>query len=255
MKDQTLQDLVDAYCEESTEGLRHAIITKATPLLKSIIGKIPRPDNALAQYEDLESAGIMGLLQALDNYDCSRNIKFNTFAYYRIRGNIIDYLRSIDELPRTHRATYGRAQEVMQQLEQKFGRKPEDEEVAEELDISLEKYHALLSSVQKRALLSLDKPAYGEDGSGTIAMLLEDEETESPDAQFDRDSVSEQLQNAIKKLKERERLILALYYYEDLTLNEIASLLSLTEARISQIVGKVLLELKGTLSNSELVEG
>lgn len=255
MKNQTLQDLVDAYCEEPTEGLRHAIITKATPLLKSIIGKIPKPDNALAQYEDLESAGIMGMLQALDNYDCSRDIKFNTFAYYRIRGNIIDYLRSIDELPRTHRANYGRAQGVMQQLEQKLGRKPEDDEVAEELDMPLEKYHALLSSVQKRALLSIDKPMYGDDHKGTMAMFLEDEDAESPDAKFDRESISEQLQNAIKQLKERERLILALYYYEDLTLSEIASLLSLTEARISQIVGKLLLELKGSLNSSELVDG
>ena len=250
MKDQTLQELVDAHCQEPTEGLRHAIITKATPFLKSIIGKIPRPDNALAKYEDLESAGVMGLLQALDNYDCSRDIKFNTFAYYRIRGNIIDYLRSIDELPRTHRATYGRAQEVMQQLEQKLSRKPNDEEVAAELDMTVEKYHALLSSVQKRALLSIDKPMYGEDGTSTMAMFIEDETAESPDAKFDRESVSEQLQHAIKKLKEREQLILALYYYEDLTLSEIASLLSLTEARISQIVGKLLLELKGTLNSS-----
>jgi RNA polymerase sigma factor for flagellar operon FliA len=253
MKDQTLQELVDAYCEEQTQGLRHAIISEAMPLLKSIIGKIPRPDNALAQYEDLESAGIVGLLQALDKYDCSRDIKFNTFAYYRIRGNIIDYLRSIDELPRTQRTSYGKAQGVMQELGQTLGRKPKDEEVAEELQMPLDKYQRLLSNVQKRAVLSIDKPAYGEDSDGTMAMFLEDESVEQPDARLDRESDSEQLQLAIEELEERDRLILALYYYEDLTLSEIASLLSLTEARISQIVGKLLLELKGTLTAREVM--
>lgn len=253
MKERSLQELVNAYCEDSTEGLRHAIITKATPLLKSIIGKIPKPDNALASYEDLESAGIMGLLQALDNYDCSRDTQFNTFAYYRIRGNIIDYLRSIDELPRTHRSNYGKAQQAMRYLQQRLGRMPRDQEVAEELDMSLDKYHQLLRNVQQRVVLSIDKPMYGEDQEGTLGTFLEDESMESPDAKLDRESISQQLQDAIEELGERDRLILALYYYEDLTLSEIAVLLKLTEARISQIVGKLLLQLKNTLSMGEMV--
>ncbi len=246
--EKSLQELVNAYCNEPTQGLRDAIITEAIPLVKSIIGKISRPDTPLSQYEDLKSAGIMGLLQALDNYDCSRDIKFNTFAYYRIRGNIVDYLRSIDELPRTTRSTYGKAQKVMNDLQQELGRQPKDEEVANELDMSLDDYHKLLSSVQKRAVLSLDQELYGdEEGSETMTRYLEDEKIEQPDAELDRRSVSKQLQGAIKQLKERDRLVLSLYYYEDLTLNEIAVLLGLTEARISQIVGKLLLNLKSTL--------
>jgi RNA polymerase sigma factor for flagellar operon FliA len=246
--EKSLQELVNAYCDEPTQGLRDAIITEAIPLVKSIIGKISRPDTPLSQYEDLESAGIMGLLQALDNYDCSRDIKFNTFAYYRIRGNIVDYLRSIDELPRTTRSSYGKAQSVMNDLQQELGREPKDEEVADKLDMSLDDYHKLLSSVQKRAVLSLDKELYGdEDSSETMTRYLEDENVERPDAELDRKSISKQLQRAIKKLKERDRLVLSLYYYEDLTLNEIAVLLGLTEARISQIVGKLLLNLKSTL--------
>lgn len=253
MKDQSLQELVEVYCEEPAQGLRHAIITEAMPLLKSIIGKIPRPDNALAQYEDLESAGIMGLLQALDKYDDSQNIKFNTFAYYRIRGNIIDYLRSIDQLPRTDRTNYGKAQQAMQSLQQKLGRKPTDEEVADELDMSIKKYQKLLSNVQQRAVLSIDNSAYGENHAGAIGMFIEDKNIEQPDAKLDRNSVSNQLQSAIEELDERNRLILALYYYEDLTLNEIAVLLGLSEARISQIVGKLLLQLKNNLNMNELV--
>ncbi|SMO59114.1 FliA/WhiG family RNA polymerase sigma factor [Fodinibius sediminis] len=245
--DKSLQELVNAYCDEPTQGLRHAIITEAIPLVKSIIGKISRPDTPLSQYEDLESAGVMGLLQALDNYDCSKDIQFNTFAYYRIRGNIIDYLRSIDELPRTARKTYGEAQEVMRRLQQELGRQPEDEEVAAEMGISLEEFHKLLSSVQQRAVLSLDQQVFEDSEGSTLSSTIEDEQVEQPDAELNRKSMSKELEMAIKELKERERLILSLYYYEDLTLNEIAVLLGLTEARISQIVGKLLLSLRSSL--------
>jgi RNA polymerase sigma factor for flagellar operon FliA len=251
IKDQSLQDLVAAYCEEATPGLRNAIITQSMPLLKSIIGKIPNPDSTLTQYEDLENTGIMGLLQALDNYDSSREVQFTTFAYYRIRGNIIDYLRSVDELPRSDRSNYGKARQTISDLQQKLGRQPKDEEVAEELEMPLDKYRRLLCNVQRRALLSIDSPVYGDDKQGTLAMFLEDEHIERPDAELDRESTSEQLQTAIGELEERDQLILALYYYEDLTLNEIALLLGLTEARISQIVGKLLLQLKSTLSAGE----
>lgn len=253
LKDQSLQEIVLAYCEEATPSLRHAIITKSMPLLKSIIGKIPNPDHVLNQYEDLENTGVMGLLQALDKYDPSRDVKFTTFAYYRIRGNIIDYLRSIDELPRKARTNYGKARQTIDNLQQKLGRQPKDEEVAEEMEMSLNKYRRLLSNVQRRAVLSINKPISGKEGEDTMVMLLEDESVEAPDARLDQESVSEQLQAAIEKLKERDRLILALYYYEDLTLNEIAVLLGLTEARISQIVGKLLLQLKSTLSASEML--
>lgn len=243
----SLQELVNAYCDEPTQGLRNAIITEAIPLVKSIIGKISRPDTPLSQYEDLESAGIMGLLQALDNYDCSRDIQFNTFAYYRIRGNIVDYLRSIDELPRTTRSSYGKAQKAISELQQELGREPEEEEVAERMEISVSEYQALLSNVQKRAVLSLDQEMFRDEGSDTMSQFLEDDKVERPDAEMDRKSMSRQLESAIKNLKERDRLVLSLYYYEDLTLNEIAMLLDLTEARISQIVGKLLLTLKSTL--------
>lgn len=245
--DKSLQELVDAYCNNPTEGVRNAIITEAMPLVKSILGKIRHPDTPLSDFEDLQSAGIMGLLQALDNYDCAKDIKFNTFAYYRIRGSIIDYLRSIDQLPRTDRTRYGKAQQTMDRLQQELGRQPDDEEVAEAMDMDLDDYRELLGNVQQRSVLSLDEKVYDNNSSETLSSMLEDDKIDRPDQELDRKSISRQLQNAIKQLQERERLILALYYYEDLTLNEIALLLGLTEARISQIVGKLLLQLKSIL--------
>ncbi|MEX0769777.1 MAG: FliA/WhiG family RNA polymerase sigma factor [Balneolaceae bacterium] len=247
----SLQELVDTYCDEPTTGLRNTIISEAMPLVKSIIGKVRRPDTALSQYEDIESAGIMGLLQALESYDCEKNIQFNTFAYYRIRGNIIDYLRSIDQLPRNDRTLFGKAQQAIDQLQQKLGREPEDQEVAEELGIEIEDYMELLSGVQQRAVLSLDQPAYSE-GSGqtTVSDQIENREFDQPDKILEQEDVSQNIKQAIKQFKERERLILALYYYENLTLKEIAMLLGLTEARISQIVGKLLLQLKSNLGST-----
>lgn len=247
----TLQDLVNEYCDSPTPALRNAIIEKSIPLVKSIVGKINRPDNALASFEDLESAGILGLLQALDNYNADQQVQFNTFAYYRIRGNVIDYLRKIDEVPRMQRTTFGRAQEIMSKLTQELGREPEDSEVAKELEISLDEYNKLLMTVQQRSVLSLDYES-GDEGSANLGSLIEDEDADQPDARIIAEGMQLKLKDHIKKLKERDRLILALYYYEDLTLSEIAVLLGLTEARISQLVGKLLLQLRNAMSKESL---
>jgi RNA polymerase sigma factor for flagellar operon FliA len=247
----TLQDLVNEYCDSPTPALRNAIIEKSIPLVKSIVGKINRPDNALASFEDLESAGILGLLQALDNYNADQQVQFNTFAYYRIRGNIIDYLRKIDEVPRMQRTTFGKAQEIMNKLTQELGREPEDAEVAKELDITLEDYNKLLMTVQQRSVLSLDYES-GDEGSANLGSLIEDEDADQPDARIIAEGMQLKLKDHIKKLKERDRLILALYYYEDLTLSEIAVLLGLTEARISQLVGKLLLQLRNAMSKESM---
>jgi RNA polymerase sigma factor for flagellar operon FliA len=247
----SLQDLVTEYCDSPTPALRNAIIEKSIPLVKSIVGKINRPDNALASYEDLESAGIMGLLQALDNYNIDQQVQFNTFAYYRIRGNVIDYLRKIDEVPRVQRANYGKAQEIMDRLTQEFGREPKDSEVAEEMGISMDEYNKLLMTVQQRSVLSLDYESEDE-GSSSLSSMIEDEEIEQPDARIIAEGMQLKLKEHIKKLKERDRLILALYYYEDLTLSEIAVLLGLTEARISQLVGKLLLQLRNAIKKESV---
>lgn len=247
MGDKTLQELVEIYCKDPASGLRNSIISKSMPLIRSIIGKISRPDQPLTQLEDLESAGIYGLLQAMDSYDCERNIQFNTFAYYRIRGNIVDYLRSIDQLPRKQRKNYGEVQQVIQEKSQILGREPSDEEIAEELNMDIEDYRKLLSNVQQRNVLSLDTPAY-DNNSNSHYDFHKNPDSETPDEELVKKEQTEALQKKIGKLKDREKLILMLYYYEDMTMSEIALLLELTEARISQIVGKILIKLKGELN-------
>ncbi|MEX1122055.1 MAG: FliA/WhiG family RNA polymerase sigma factor [Balneolales bacterium] len=245
----SLQELVNAYCDEPTEGIRNTIITESMPLVKSIIGKIRRPDTPLSQYEDIESAGIMGLLQALDSYDCLKKNQFNTFAYYRIRGSVIDYLRSIDQLPRNDRALFGKAQEAIDKLQQELGRDPEDDEVAYELNILKKDYLTLLSNVQQRAVLSLDSDSQSSNSYQTDR--IEDPNSELPDQSLIQEDTTANIKSVIKQLKEKDKLILALYYYENLTLKEIALLLGLTEARISQIIGKLLIKLKSSLIKNQ----
>ncbi len=252
MGNKTLQELIELYAGNPVDGLRNAIISKSMPLVRSIIGKISRPDQPLSQREDLESAAITGLLQAMDSYDCSRNIQFNTFAYYRIRGAIVDYLRSIDQLPRKQRKTYGEVQKVIEQLSQILGREPSDQEVADELDMDISAYNKLLSNVQQRNLLSLDSPAYDQDSSSYYDTQI-DPNSEVPDNNLEKKERTAAIMKKIGELKERDRLILMLYYYEDMTMSEIALLLELTEARISQIVGKLLLQLRQELTKEEVV--
>lgn len=244
MSNKTLQELVEAYCINPCDGLRNSIISKSMPLVRSIIGKISRPDHPLTHREDLESAAITGLIQALDNYDCSKNVQFNTFSYYRIRGSIIDYLRSIDYLPKQQRKNYGEVQEMIVQLSQKLGREPSDDEVAKEMNMELKDYHFLLSNVQQRNALSLDS-FYGEDNS--IYETKENPDSKSPIEQLERNEIIQELKKKIGQLRERDRLILSLYYFEDMTMSEIALLLELSEARISQLIGKILIQLKSRM--------
>lgn len=252
MGNKTLQELIELYASNPVDGLRNSIISKSMPLIRSIIGKISRPDQPLSQREDLESAAITGLLQAMESYDCSRNIQFNTFAYYRIRGAIVDYLRSIDQLPRKQRKNYGEVQKVVEQLSQVLGREPSSQEVADELDMDIDDYHKLLSNVQQRNVLSLDSPAYDADSASYYETQV-DPNSEVPDNNLEKKERTAAIMKKIGELKERDRLILMLYYYEDMTMSEIALLLELTEARISQIVGKLLLQLRQELTKEEVV--
>lgn len=247
MVNKTLQELAELYCDNPSDGLRNAIISKSMPLIRSIIGKINIPDQPLTQQEDIESAGISGLLQAMDSYDCGRNTKFNTFVYYRIRGNIIDYLRKIDQLPRKKRKNYGEVTQAIDKLSQELGREPSDEEIARELDMDITDYRQLLSNVQTRNALSLDT-SFNDDESSTFYELHEDPDAALPDEELvDKEQVAT-LKEKIGELDEKNRLILTLYFYEDMTMNEVALLLELSEARISQIIGKLLIQLKQKLS-------
>ena len=247
-----LQKLVDAYKANPTSTLKNRIIIEATPLIRSIVGKINKPSTPLFDHDDLFNIGAAGLLQSLDSYSADKEVKFNTFAYYRIRGSIIDYIRSIDELSRTSRSRYAAAQKAIAELEQRLGRIPKNEEVAKEIDIPLKDYEKLLVTVQQRVSLSLDMSVNGSDIT-SYGESIPETMYGMPDHNLLQEEQAFLLASAIKTLKEREQLILALYYFEEYNLHEIASELELSEARISQIIGKVLISLKSVLKEPILV--
>ncbi len=241
-----LQTLVEAYFADPTERNRSAIIGEGVHLVRSLVGRTSVPKNPLASKEDLESVGLIGLLQALEQYDVTRGTPFATFAYGRIRGALIDYLRSIDPLSRDQRRRLAEVQAGREILRQTMGGEPSDEDVADYLGLGESEYHELLAQAQRRFALSLHSILY-EDAELTLIDLIADDEAEAHFEQIEFNSMVDYVQGMIKTIPEREQRILALYYHENLTLREIAELLSLTEARISQILGKTLLNLRTRL--------
>ncbi len=213
----------------------------ALPLVRSIIGKISVPDHLLAAHEDLESVGIVGLLEALENYD-PEQAQFATHAYRRIRGNIIDYLRSIDVLSREKRKKMGAVQEALSSLRQMLGEEPSDEDVADYMGMAVEEYHDLLRDAQCRFSLSLSRPS--EDDDHTMLDVLPSDDGTEGFEQFEQASTQKHLEDLIQTLPERQQTILGLYYTEDLTLQEIGEVLDLSAARISQLLGKIQLTLQ-----------
>jgi len=242
--DQDLQSLVEVYLDDPTEQNKEAVVMAGLPLVRSIIGKISVPDHMLAEHEDLESVGIVGLLEALDNYDPEK-ARFATHAYRRVRGNVIDYLRSIDVLSRDKRKKIGAVQEAISTLRQMMGTEPSDQDVADYMGLSLESYHELLRDAQRRFSLSLSHPVNDEDQ--TMVDVLPNEDAQESFERFERASTQKHLQDLIETLPERQQTILGLYYTEDLTLSEIGEVLDLSAARISQLLGKIQVTLESKM--------
>ncbi len=244
---QDLQTHAVRYATDKSDANREAVVLAAIPLVRSIVGRLSIPDHPLATRPDLENVGILGLLQALEGYDPERGTPFVSYAYGRIRGALVDYLRSIDALPRERRRKLAEAHQAIDTLRQALGGEPGDHDVADYLGMSLVEYHTLLRDAQCRFNLSLHSPVDHE-GDQTVLETIPNEETFKAFEQIDRTSLREYIQTLIKELPEREQTILALYYFENLTLREIAGLMNRTEARISQILGKVLLTLRTQLA-------
>ena len=244
---QDLQPVVERYLADPRPSNREAVVLAAVPLVRSLIGKLTIPDTPLASRGDLENAALLGLLQALDNYSLERGTPFISYAYGRVRGALIDYLRSIDALSQKRRRQLGQAQQAIQVLRQMLGGEPEDQDIADYLGLSIEEYHALMIDAQSRFALSLYENA---EDQQPVLETVPNEDAQRAFDQIDKNSMHEYVESLVSRLPKREQEILALYYYENLTLREIGQVLSLTEARISQILGKTLLSLRNQLNRT-----
>lgn len=218
-------------------------------MVKYVAGRLAMNLPSSVDVGDLESFGFFGLLDALEKYDAERNTKFETYATTRIRGAIIDGLRSLDWVPRSTRSKARLVESQIYELTNELGRTPTNEEVATALGLSLDEYFGLLSELKGANLFSLDEAAASEQAGENLKILdlVVDQEL-LPDQQLMEKESVEELAAAIAQLPEREQLVLALYYREDLTLKEIGHVLQVSESRVSQIHTKALMTLRSKLS-------
>ncbi len=218
--------------------------------MKYVAGRMASGLPAHVEEADLISYGLIGLISAIERFDLGREIKFETYAIPRIRGAIIDELRSLDWVPRSVRARAREIERANAKLEHKLQRAPTDEEMANELDMSMDEFHEALVQISNSTIAALDEMWTVSDASGDQISLLDtlhDPDAPDPEQIVDASELKDRVADAIARLPEREKLVIALYYYENLTLREIGEVLGVTESRISQLHTKAVLRLRSRL--------
>lgn len=230
---------------------RSSLIEKYTPLVKYVAGRVKMVVPPHVEFDDLVGFGIIGLITAVDRFNPERKIKFSTYATSRIRGSIIDGLRSLDWISRSGRTKAKRLNLAYQTLEQRLGRRPNDDELAGELNLTMEEFKQFIVESNLPDLTSLDVFIDPENGTSLID-LIPDQSAGSDEIIYDKE-IKAMLTEAIERLKEQEKLVLSLYYYDELTQMEIAQVLDLSPARISQIHSKTILKLRGMLSRKKVL--
>jgi RNA polymerase sigma factor for flagellar operon FliA len=199
---------------------------------------------------DLISYGLGGLISAIERFDPTREIKFETYAITRIRGAIIDELRNLDWVPRSVRARAREIERANMKLEARLQRAPTDEEMAEELGVELDEFQETLLQISNSTIVALDELWNVQEGTGDPVTLLDtlpDRDALDPQQLVDQSELRDRIADAIAALPEREKLVVALYYYENLTLREIGEVLGVTESRVSQLHTKAVLRLRSKL--------
>ncbi|HWQ24410.1 MAG TPA: RNA polymerase sigma factor WhiG [Gaiellaceae bacterium] len=240
------------YRRSRDRALRDRLILSYAPLVKFVAGRVSASLPSHVDEQDLVSYGLLGLIGAIERYDPSREIKFETFAMARIRGAIIDELRSLDWVPRSVRTRARQIERAIAALEKELIRAPTDEEIARRLGVSPEELDASLLEISRSSVAALDE-LWSPSGTGDQISLIdtiEDETGPSPEVTLEETEVKEALAEAISSLPEREKLVVTLYYYEELTLREIGEVLGVTESRVSQLHTKAILRLKAHLSGA-----
>jgi RNA polymerase sigma factor for flagellar operon FliA len=245
------QALWREYRRTGDQALRDRLILTYAPLVKYVAGRLGSGLPAHIEEGDLVSYGLLGLIGAIERFDPDREIKFETYAIGRIRGAIIDELRSLDWVPRSVRARARDIERAIAQLEAKLGRAPTDEEIAERVGLSDEEFQESLTDISRTSIAALDELWTSSTGGGDAVALIdtiEDPEAAEPQSAMAETERREELAEAIARLPEREKQVIVFYYYEELTLRQIGEVLGVTESRVSQLHTKAILRLKSRLT-------
>lgn len=242
-----LKNLKD-YKSEIDAQTKDEIIIEYAPLVKFIAQKIAARLPSNIELDDLISCGVIGLMDAIDKFDPTRDNKFKTYAEFRVRGAILDELRAQDWVPRSVREKAKLVERTYSKLESDLGRPATDEEMCKALDCTQEEFHDLLNKSKSVSLLNIDDSAsFNRGDKKLMAGLMEDSKSSNPFTAVSYKNVRDKIKEGIKALPEKQRLVLSLYYYEDLNLKEIGSVLDVTESRVSQLHTQAIMKLKAKL--------
>jgi RNA polymerase sigma factor for flagellar operon FliA len=247
-----LRELWRRYKSDADPRARERLVVAYSPLVKYVAGRTAAGLPPHVEEADLVSYGLVGLISAIERFDPSREIKFETYAITRIKGAIIDELRSIDWVPRSVRARAREIERANAKLEHRLQRTPTDEEMAAELNLTLPEFHDSLLTISHSSVAALDELWTVSDSSGDQVSLMdtiEDPNAPDPSRALDVGDLKDRIADSIASLPEREKLVIALYYYENLTLREIGEVLGVTESRISQLHTKAVLRLRGHMQD------
>lgn len=236
--DEDIRRLWESYRRKKTIEVRNQLAEHYLPLIKIVAGRLAMSLPPHLDRDDLLSSGFFGLLDAIERYDIDRNIKFETYAGVRIRGAMIDYLRSKDWIPVTMRQKLRRYEQKVYQLESELGRSATDAEIAEALEISTKELQVIVSQFNSSTIIPLEEYLKADSPEALDANPVETTEYLE---------LKDTLSKAIDKLPEKERLVVSLYYYDELTLKEISIIMKLSEARISQLHTKAIIRMRGYL--------
>ena len=243
--------LWEQYRESGSKVAKDKLLAEYAGLVKYIADRVSYSLPKSVDKQDLVSCGIMGLIKAVETFDAKMEIKFETYASHKIRGAILDELRALDWVPRSVRQKSKFVQRAYSELEEKLGRTPYDDEVCEHLGLEMEDFEKLLADAAPVNVFSLDETfgGGGDSDSKEMSILdtIEDKNTDSPLQKLSFDEAKKILKEAIMTLPEKEKLVIALYHFEELTLKEIGAVLDITESRVSQIHSKVMLKLRSKL--------
>ena len=236
------------FDDHENKALRDALILQYIYLTRYVVGRVKVALPPTFSYEDISSYGVEGLIDAIEKYTPKMGARFETYALVRIRGNIIDKIRSQDFLPRSVRKKIKDVKEAQELLKKQYGRSATNSEIASYLGIEREKVEQLLA--EDTTVTSIYEKKGSSDGDLEIIDTIQDSHTLAPHEQMEEKDVKKELENALKRLPERERTIMVLYYHENMTLKEIGETINVSESRISQLHAQAIMKLKNLLSEN-----
>ncbi|MBR5866487.1 MAG: RNA polymerase sigma factor WhiG [Spirochaetaceae bacterium] len=249
--DKSEDELWLEFKKTRSTALRDAFIRKYMPLVKYVAGKVATGMPGSVEFDDLVGFGQFGLLDAINKYDPEKNVKFKTYAVTRIRGSMIDELRVLDWVPRSVRQKAREIEDAIVEVESRLGRPATDAEIADSMGISEDEYQQTVMRVSGTSVLSLDDVWYSGDDSDHVSIgdSIESPSSFNPDVIVEREEIRRVIIESIKELPKKEKMVLVLYYHEDLTFKEIGQVLNVSESRISQLHTKANLRLRAKLTN------